>query len=456
MAKTSASPLASLPSVDRLLQRNETEALIAAHGRAAVTDAIRGVLAALRAAQAPNLAESEILRRVAGQLEREAKPSLGRVFNLTGTVLHTNLGRAVLPPEAIEAVVAAARDPVNLEYDLRTGRRGERDTHVETMLCRLTGAEAANVVNNNAAAVLLVLNSLANRKEVPTSRGELVEIGGSFRMPEIVARAGSRLREVGTTNRTHLADFAAAIGPKTGAVLKVHTSNFAIEGFTAAVDEAALAGLCRERGVPFIVDLGSGTLVDLRRFGLPHEPSAEEALAAGADIVTFSADKLLGGPQAGILVGRKALIDRVRRNPMKRALRVDKMTLAALAAVLRLYADPDRLVQRIPTLRFLARPLDELRALAARLCPVLRTAVGDKASVDVIDCESQIGSGALPTQRIASAGLALRPGTVRMAAAFRALPVPVLGRLQDGAFMLDLRCLEDEAAFAAQLDRLAP
>jgi len=456
MAKTSASPLASLPSVDRLLQRNETEALIAAHGRAAVTDAIRGVLAALRAAQAPNLAESEILRRVAGQLEREAKPSLGRVFNLTGTVLHTNLGRAVLPPEAIEAVVAAARDPVNLEYDLRTGRRGERDTHVETMLCRLTGAEAATVVNNNAAAVLLVLNSLANRKEVPTSRGELVEIGGSFRMPEIVARAGSRLREVGTTNRTHLADFAAAIGPKTGAVLKVHTSNFAIEGFTAAVDEAALAGLCRERGVPFIVDLGSGTLVDLRRFGLPHEPSAEEALAAGADIVTFSADKLLGGPQAGILVGRKALIDRVRRNPMKRALRVDKMTLAALAAVLRLYADPDRLVQRIPTLRFLARPLDELRALAARLCPVLRTAVGDKASVDVIDCESQIGSGALPTQRIASAGLALRPGTVRMAAAFRALPVPVLGRLQDGAFMLDLRCLEDEAAFAAQLDRLAP
>jgi len=456
MAKTSASPLASLPSVDRLLQRNETESLIAAHGRAAVTDAIRGVLAALRAAQAPNLAESEILRRVAGQLEREAKPSLGRVFNLTGTVLHTNLGRAVLPPEAIEAVVAAARDPVNLEYDLRTGRRGERDAHVEAMLCRLTGAEAATVVNNNAAAVLLVLNSLANRKEVPTSRGELVEIGGSFRMPEIVARAGSRLREVGTTNRTHLADFAAAIGPKTGAVLKVHTSNFAIEGFTAAVDEAALAGLCRERGVPFIVDLGSGTLVDLRRFGLPHEPSAEEALAAGADIVTFSADKLLGGPQAGILVGRKALIDRVRRNPMKRALRVDKMTLAALAAVLRLYADPDRLVQRIPTLRFLARPLDELRALAARLCPVLRTAVGDKASVDVIDCESQIGSGALPTQRIASAGLALRPGTVRMAAAFRALPVPVLGRLQDGAFMLDLRCLEDEAAFAAQLDRLAP
>ena len=456
MAKTSASPLAFLPSVDRLLQRNETEALIAAHGRAAVTDAIRGVLAALRAAQAPNLAESEILRRVAGQLEREAKPSLGRVFNLTGTVLHTNLGRAVLPPEAIEAVVAAARDPVNLEYDLRTGRRGERDTHVETMLCRLTGAEAATVVNNNAAAVLLVLNSLANRKEVPTSRGELVEIGGSFRMPEIVARAGSRLREVGTTNRTHLADFAAAIGPKTGAVLKVHTSNFAIEGFTAAVDEAALAGLCRERGVPFIVDLGSGTLVDLRRFGLPHEPSAEEALAAGADIVTFSADKLLGGPQAGILVGRKALIDRVRRNPMKRALRVDKMTLAALAAVLRLYADPDRLVQRIPTLRFLARPLDELRALAARLCPVLRTAVGDKASVDVIDCESQIGSGALPTQRIASAGLALRPGNDRLSAAFRALPIPVIGRLQDGTFLLDLRCLEDEAAFAAQLDRLAP
>jgi L-seryl-tRNA(Ser) seleniumtransferase len=456
MAKSSASPLASLPSVDRLLQRSETDVLIAAHGRMAATDAIRGVLAELRAAQAADLAESEILRRVAERLEREATPSLRAVFNLTGTVLHTNLGRAVLPPEAIDAVVAAARDPVNLEYDLKTGRRGERDAHVEAILCRLTGAEAATVVNNNAAAVLLVLNSLANRKEVPTSRGELVEIGGSFRIPEIVARAGSRLREVGTTNRTHLADFAAAIGPKTGAVLKVHTSNYAIEGFTAAVDEAALAGLCRERGVPFIVDLGSGTLADLRRFGLPQEPSAAEALAAGADIVTFSGDKLLGGPQAGIIVGRTALIERIRRNPMKRALRVDKLTLAALAAVLHLYADPDRLVQCIPTLRLLARPLEDLRALAARLCPALQAAVKGKAAVDVVDCESQIGSGALPTQRIASAGLSLRPGNVRLAAAFRALPVPVIGRLQDGAFILDLRCLEDEAGFTAQLDRLAP
>ncbi len=452
----SASPLASLPAVDRLLRGPEAEALLATHGRTAVTEAIRRVLAALRAARTPAASESEILRQVDARLAREGAPSLRSVFNLTGTVLHTNLGRALLPPEAIEAVVAAARSPVNLEYDLDAGRRGERDTHVEAILCRLTGAEAATVVNNNAAAVLLVLNTLANRKEVPTSRGELIEIGGSFRMPEIVARAGSRLREVGTTNRTHLADFAGAIGPKTGAVLKVHTSNYAIEGFAAAVDEAALAGLCRERDVPFVVDLGSGTLVDLRRFGLPQEPSAADALNAGADIVTFSADKLLGGPQAGIIVGRKALIDRIRRNPMKRALRVDKLTLAALAAVLQLYADPDRLVERLPTLRLLARPLDELRALAAQLCPAVRAAVKGQARVEVVDCESQIGSGALPTQRIASAGLALRPGNVRLAAAFRALPVPVLGRLQDGAFILDLRCLEDEAAFAAQLDRLAP
>ena len=456
MATPGTSPLASLPSVDRLLRGHEADALLAAHGRTAVTEAIRQVLAALRAARTPVASEREILRQVDEQLAREGRPSLRPVFNLTGTVLHTNLGRALLPPEAIEAVVAAARSPVNLEYDLDAGRRGERDTHVEAILCRLTGAEAATVVNNNAAAVLLVLNSLANRKEVPTSRGELVEIGGSFRMPEIVARAGCRLREVGTTNRTHLADFAGAIGPKTGVVLKVHTSNYAIEGFAAAVEEATLAQLCQRHDVPFVVDLGSGTLVDLRRFGLPQEPSAADALAAGADIVTFSGDKLLGGPQAGIIVGRTALIKRIRRNPMKRALRVDKLTLAALAAVLQLYTDPDRLVQRLPTLRLLARPLADLRALAARLGPAVLAAFAGKARVEVVDCESQIGSGALPTQRIASVGLALRPGTVHIAAAFRALPMPVLGRLQDGAFILDLRCLEDEAAFAVQLERLAP
>ncbi len=441
-----SSSLAALPSVDRLLQRHESEPLIAQHGRAAVTDAIRGVLNELRRAR-DVASEGAIVAQVTRFLEAQAAPSLRRVFNLTGTVLHTNLGRAQLPEEAIEAMAAAAREPVNLEYDLDDGRRGERDAHVEALLCRLTGAEAATVVNNNAAALLLVLNTLAARREVPVSRGELIEIGGSFRLPDIMARSGCRLREVGTTNRTHLADYAGALGPKSGLLLKVHTSNYAIEGFTAAVDEKELAALCRERGVPLAVDLGSGTLVDLRRYGLPHEPTVQETLAHGADIVTFSGDKLLGGPQAGVIVGRSSLVKGIRSNPLKRALRLDKVTLAALAAVLKLYLDPDRLAARLPTLRLLSRPLEDIRSLASRISRAIPGA-------EVIECESQIGSGALPTQRLPSAGVAIRPGDARLAARFRKLPIPVIGRLQDGAFILDLRCLEDEAGFVDQLGQL--
>jgi L-seryl-tRNA(Ser) seleniumtransferase len=442
-------PLAALPSVDRLLRDPASHVLIAHHGRPAVTQALRAVLGELRAAQTP-LSQADILHGAAALLERAARPSLRAVFNLTGTILHTNLGRALLPEAAIEAMAAAARHPVNLEYELASGKRGERDEHVEELLCRLTGAEAATVVNNNAAAVLLVLNTLAARKEVPVSRGELIEIGGAFRLPDIMARSGCRLREVGTTNRTHLADYADAIGPKTGLVLKVHTSNYVIRGFTAAVSEAELASLCRERSVPFAVDLGSGTLVDLARFGLPHEPTAAEALRQGADLVSFSGDKLLGGPQAGIIVGNALAIEKLRRNPLKRALRVDKLTLAALGAVLGLYLDPDRLPERLPALRSLTRPLEEVRALAARLRPALAR----HFDVELVACESEIGSGALPAQRIASAGLALRPGTAATAARFRNLPLPVIGRLHEGRFVLDVRCLEDEAGFVAQLERL--
>ncbi len=425
--------------------------MILAHGRPAVTDAIRGVLADLRAGQIIDLQESEILERISRSLQDQAQPSLRPVLNLTGTVLHTNLGRALLPEEAIEAMAAAARAPVNLEYELDAGKRGERDHHVEALLCRLTGAEAATVVNNNAAALLLLLNTLAMRKEVPVSRGELIEIGGSFRLPDIMARSGCRLREIGTTNRTHLDDYAQAIGAKTGLVLKVHASNYAIEGFTAAVAEAELAKLCRSREVPFAVDLGSGTLVDLRRFGLPHEPTVQEALARGADLVTFSGDKLLGGPQAGIIVGTSVLVQKMRKNPLKRALRLDKVTLAALAAVLRLYLDPDRLAARLPTLRLLARPQQEVQRMAERLRLPLKRIFDN---TEVIGCESQIGSGALPTQRLPSAGLAIRPGDARLAARFRKLPVPVIGRLQDGAFVLDLRCLENEAEFLKNLGSL--
>jgi L-seryl-tRNA(Ser) seleniumtransferase len=440
--------LQALPSVDRLLQRSQ--ALIEQHGRPAVTDAIRAVLGELRAAKEVR-DENLILERVSRNLEEAARPTLRRVFNLSGTVLHTNLGRAPLPEEAIQAMAEAAREPVNLEYDLQAGRRGERDAHVEALLCRLTGAEAATVVNNNAAAVLLALNTLAARREVPVSRGELIEIGGAFRLPDVMARSGCRLREVGTTNRTHLADYAQALGRKTGAVLKVHTSNYAIQGFTSSVAEEELAGLCRSHGVPLMVDLGSGTLVDLRRYGLPHEPMVQEALAQGADVVTFSGDKLLGGPQAGIIVGRKSFIEGLRKNPMKRALRLDKVILAGLAAVLRLYLDPERLPARLPALRLLTRSFEEILAQAERLRPALAARLGD---VQTTRCESEIGSGALPTQRLPSAGLAIRPGDARLAARFRALPIPVIGRLQEGAFMLDLRCLESENEFLRNLDSL--
>ncbi|MEO7245933.1 MAG: L-seryl-tRNA(Sec) selenium transferase [Rubrivivax sp.] len=444
-----------LPSVDGVMRCLEAQTLVATHGREAVVSMVRKVLAQARAEQLTIAAASPVLAEVSARLTLSAQPSLRPVFNLTGTVLHTNLGRAVLPHEAIEAMMDAARSAVNLEYGLELGERGERDAHLEPMLCELTGAEAATVVNNNAAALLLVLNTLAMGKTVPTSRGELVEIGGSFRLPEIMARSGCRLLEVGTTNRTHLHDFAQAIGPDSGLVLKVHASNFVIEGFSASVPEAELAGLCRSRGLPFVVDLGSGTLVDLSRFGLPHEPTVAQALKSGADLVTFSTDKLLGGPQAGVIAGRADLVAQVRRNPMKRALRVDKLTIAALAAVLRLYADPDRLVQRLPTLRLLTRPQCELQALAQRVRPAVQSALGAAHDVQTLDCDSQIGSGALPVRTLPSAGLAIRPGSAALALAFRRLPIPVLGRLHNGSFLLDLRCLEDEDGFVAQLSRLA-
>lgn len=459
--------LADIPSIDRLLQLREAAGLIAQYGRPIVTEAIRDTLDEVRPAVAThgisgNFTEASIFKRVAKKLEQESTPSLRRIFNLTGTVLHTNLGRAPLPREAVDAAVAVALSASNLEYDLANGTRGDRDDHIEKQICRLTGAEAATVVNNNAAAVMLVLNSLAAGREVPTSRGELVEIGGSFRMPDIMASAGCRLREVGTTNRTHLRDFVEAIGLETGLVMKVHTSNYEIVGFTATANEAELARICKDRGVPFVIDLGSGSLVNLLHYGLPHEPTPAEAFAHGADLVTFSGDKLLGGPQAGIIAGRADLLAKIKRNPMKRALRVDKMTIAALSAVLRLYVDPDRLAERLPGLRALTRSVAEIRALAERLCPAVAAALAGIASAEPIGCESQIGSGALPTHRIASAGIAIRPlgakacgaALLRIEAAFRALPTPIVGRVHDKAFILDLRCLEDEAGFIAQLDQL--
>ena len=453
-------PRLRLPAVDSVLRSEGAGELIARYGRPLVLDAIRKALAEHRLSGKAASAAA-IVDASGAALVRTMQPSQRRVFNLTGTVLHTNLGRAQLPEEAIAAATAAMREATTLEYDLATGRRGERDDHVAGWLARLTGAEAALAVNNNAAALVLALNTLADRRETIVSRGELIEIGGSFRLPDIMARAGTKLREVGTTNRTHLADFAAAIGPETGLILKVHTSNYAIEGFTAMAPAAELAALARGHGIPFVEDLGSGSLIDLEGWGLPHEPIAAEALAQGADLLTFSGDKLLGGPQAGLVVGRADLIERLARNPLKRALRLDKMRLAALEAVLRLYADPDRLAERLPTLRLLARPPSEIAAAGRGLLPAVERALGGIAEVSLVDTRSQIGSGALPVSLLPSTALALRPvspsgaAVEGLARALRALPVPVIGRIEAGRVLLDLRCLEDEPGFLAQLTGLS-
>jgi L-seryl-tRNA(Ser) seleniumtransferase len=442
-----------LPSLDALLRSPEAAVLLERFGRHATTAALRAILAARRAARDFPAQAAAVLDEAADALARQFTASQRPVFNLTGTVLHTNLGRAPLPPEAAEAAAAALRSATTLEYDLATGRRGERDDHVAPLLCHLTGAEAATVVNNNAAAVLLVLNTFALGKEVPVSRGELIEIGGAFRIPDIMARSGAVLREVGTTNRTHPRDYQAAIGPDTALLMRVHPSNYAITGFTAAVATQDLAGIARAAGLPLVEDLGSGTLVDLAAWGLPHEPTPQESLAAGADLVTFSGDKLLGGPQAGLIVGQLKLINRINANPLKRALRLDKARLAALEQVLRLYLDPDRLRDRLPALRLLTRPEAEIRATAGRVLPHLQAAFPDRP-VAVEPCRSQIGSGALPVDLLPSVALTIGGNALEnLANTLRGWPRPVLGRIATGRLWLDCRCLEpaDEADFLGQL-----
>ncbi len=466
MSRESEIQASSLPGVDRVLRWPRVAAIIERHGRDIVLEAVREALGESRerltsgggGIETPG--EQDLGDAVEARVEALLAPSLRRVFNLTGTVLHTNLGRAVLPPEAIAAMAEAARGPVNLEYDLQSGRRGDRASHVAKWITRLCGAEAALVVNNNAAAVLLVLNTLALRKEVAVSRGELIEIGGSFRLPDIMARAGSKLVEVGTTNRTHARDYSDAINARTALLMKVHTSNYVVEGFSAAVEESVLARMAAAHGLALLVDLGSGTLVDLERYGLPPEPTVGAVIGAGADVVTFSGDKLLGGPQAGIIAGRADLVARIKRNPMTRALRVDKMTLAALGAVLRLYADPARLAARLPALAAMTRTAEDIRRAAERMAPVMQAYLGEGWRVAIAECMSQVGSGALPVGRLPSMALKLVPAVPKrssgralraLAGVLRALPVPVIGRVHDGALWLDLRCLDDETGFTSQL-----
>jgi L-seryl-tRNA(Ser) seleniumtransferase len=443
-----ANPLRELPSVDRLLRHPSVEPLLSRFSREHVTDHCRRLLEELRAAlrdgsQKPaTLDDADIVTRLAKRLESAGQSRLVPVINATGTVLHTNLGRALLPNAALEAVTRAAAAHVNLEYDLERGVRGRREDPVGELLVNLTGAEAATVVNNNAAAVLLALNTVADRKEVVVSRGELVEIGGSFRIPDIMAKSGAVLREVGTTNRTSLEDYERAIGPDTALLLKVHTSNYRIVGFSSAVDLAELVALGTRRGVPVMEDLGSGAIVDLGRYGLPREPVVRDSIAAGADIVTFSGDKVLGGPQAGLIVGTTALLDGVRRNPLHRALRCGKLTIAALEATLRLYQQSPDIAADIPALRAFTRPLDEIEASARRLLPSLAAALGPDFTATVEASASEVGSGALPTETIPTRVIALRHtahGPDWIAARFRQAHPPIIGRVKGGAFLLDLR-----------------
>jgi L-seryl-tRNA(Ser) seleniumtransferase len=457
--------LKEIPGVDTLMNRSDVQPLIKTWGRLAVRETVRILQSDLRrtivAGDGVDLGATEFASEITLRLIQRGGRGPRPVFNLTGTLLHTNLGRALLPEVAIDAIGQVARHPVDLEYDTDTGRRGQRDIHIEQLLRDLTGAEAATVVNNNAAAVLLILNTLALNREVPVSRGELIEIGGSFRIPDIMSRAGCVLREIGTTNRTHLSDYELAITEQTGLLLKVHPSNYVIDGFTAEVAEKDLATLAHDRELPFVVDLGSGALIDMSAHGLPAEPTPMATLENGADLVCFSGDKLLGGPQAGIIVGSRACISQLNANPLKRALRIDKLTLAALVEVLKLYTEPERLTVDLPIMRHLTRPLNDIEDQARRLTPAMERHLPD-FSIIPTDLYSQIGSGALPLRKITSAGLRVTPiesdsrrGQLeQLTTKFRTLPRPVIGRLREGSFWLDLRCLDDEQLFIEQLEYL--
>lgn len=508
-------PRRHLASIDELIQMPVAHELIAEYGRSRVLKVLKTVLQEKREeieltlnttpgessssqalAKVPSSAtppstvntrlkvSQVIMLECSKRLLALEQSHLKEVINLTGTVLHTNFGRALYAQTAIDAACLAMRSSVNLEYDLAKGQRGERDDHVESLLCELTGAQAATVVNNNAAAVLLCLSTLATRKEVLLSRGELVEIGGAFRIPDVMKRAGAILREVGTTNRTHLRDFKEQINPKVGALMKVHTSNYAIQGFTAEVSVQDLSEEAHAHSLPLIVDLGSGTLMDLNVLGLAHEPTVAEVIGQGADVVTFSGDKLLGGPQCGIIVGEKSLIERMRKNPLRRALRLDKVMIAALEATLKLYLNPERVEHDLPTLRLFKRQASAIEAQAHRLLPLVQQALMGKAIVSVEPCASQIGSGALPVQTMPSFALVIKPlkqskskksnksgqpvaktqhlpnamtqsehGLEKL---FRSVHPPVLGRVQKGQLVLDLRCLEErqESLFCAAMSQL--
>ncbi|UZP69101.1 L-seryl-tRNA(Sec) selenium transferase [Desulfovibrio mangrovi] len=463
----------ALPSVDRALDAlanlplnpsadkgGESLALVP---RAILRDHVNGFLDVCREEIRGGVYESPeqlsleaLLPRMAAYVRAKSRPHFRRVLNGTGVVVHTNLGRSLLADTAVEAVCEACAHYSNLEFDLETGERGSRYSHVERILCQVTGAEAGLVVNNNAAAVMLVLDTLCKGREVIVSRGQLVEIGGSFRIPEVMEKSGARLREVGATNRTHLRDYENAITEETAALLRVHTSNYRIVGFHKEVTLEEMVALGKQRGLPVLEDLGSGSFHDFTGMGMGDEPTVQQVVAAGPDVVTFSGDKVLGGPQAGIIVGRKACIDRIKKNPMNRALRIDKMTLAALEATLRLYADPEKARREIPTLAMITAKADELKARARKLAAKVRRELGDLCAVALQEGASRVGGGSFPERDLPTTLVRIAPAKGTATGLKQRLldtNPPLVGRLEGDAFCLDPRTLTD-AEFALVCDAL--
>ncbi|MEN8730586.1 MAG: L-seryl-tRNA(Sec) selenium transferase [Desulfuromonadales bacterium] len=445
--------LRTLPAIDKLLATPQLTELAKFQPHQLIVEAAQRIVDDLRgqlldeAAPLPGLELETVAGQVTALVSELSKPSLRRVINVTGTLLHTNLGRAPLCQDALNAITDISQGYSNLEYDLEAGQRGKRFMHVEELICRLTGGEAATVVNNNAGAVMLALAALAGGHSALVSRGELIEIGGSFRIPDIMAASGVKLVEVGTTNKTHLDDYRDTISKQTALILKVHTSNYRILGFTETVSSEALAELAREHDIPVLEDLGSGLLIDLNAYGLPKEPTVREALKTGIDLVTFSGDKLLGGPQAGIIVGRRAVIGKIRKHPMARALRIDKLTLAALEATLRHYLDPQKALTAIPTLQMLAVPAEDLQQRCDNLLPRLQKALGEAAELNVCEACATVGGGALPLAELPGWVIALAPRSIslnQLTNRLRQGDPPVIGRVQDGRFLIDPRTLNDE------------
>jgi L-seryl-tRNA(Ser) seleniumtransferase len=448
--------LQNLPKIDEMMLLLEKDERLVGIPRELVKEASRSVVEELRGRILADTGGGRELRlprseaaaeRAAGVIEGFGAYHLRRVINATGVILHTNLGRAPLCREALDRIVEVARGYSNLEYDLEKGERGLRYDHVRRLLCALSGAEDALVVNNNAAAVLLVLNSLAEGREAIVSRGELIEIGGEFRIPDVMAKSGARLKEVGTTNRTRLADYERALGPETGLILKVHTSNFRIVGFTEEAPLASLVGLGKKHGVPVMDDLGSGCFIELDRYGLEREPTVRDCVATGVDVVTFSGDKLLGGPQAGIILGKRAILERIRRNPLNRALRIDKLTLAALEATMVKYIRPAEALTDIRVLKALTEPLEAVKKRAKRLAAILRRTASEGLSVSLVDGMSMAGGGSLPTREIPTVLIGVRVASLSASALEERLrrgETPIIVRVADERVLFDPRTIDPD------------